>query len=212
MGKIAHDSFAEAVTWDVSESNAPRREGATKAAAKAARKALAKRAAAEGTAMKLQWLATGNADQDEPTAAIARRVVELIEAHKVGPFFIAAGFRKPHLPFVAPKAYFAMYPPDRIKLPGGPADDSKDIPEVALTRTKGDDEMTDAQNREAIAAYRACTTFTDAQVGVLLDAIDRLKLWDDTDRPLPGRPRLPPRRARRALAEDDRLRGIRASP
>jgi uncharacterized sulfatase len=73
-----------------------------------------------------------------------------------------------------------MYPADRIQLPYAPPNDRDDIPPIALTRTAGDDRMTDADKQQAIASYHACTTFTDAQIGVLLDTLDELKLWDST--------------------------------
>src|SRR6185503_3370039 len=92
----------------------------------------------------------------------------------------AAGFRRPHLPFVAPKRYFDLYPPEKIPLPQEPADDLKDIPAAALTHRWMEARMTDREKQQAIAAYYACVTFIDAQVGLLLDAMDRLKLWDRT--------------------------------
>ena len=169
-GKIAHGRFEDAVKWDVSEAarGGPGRERPQQQPAR------------DGGAVKLQWSATSNRDEDEPDGRTARRIVELMEQNRSGSFFLGAGFHKPHLPFVAPKKYFDMYPPEKIKLPDEPADDRADIPPIALTRTDSDERMTDAERRQAIAAYHAATTFTDAQVGVLLDALDRLKLWENT--------------------------------
>src|SRR5207247_1233322 len=118
--------------------------------------------------LKITWRATERSDDQEPDGATARRIVGLLEKGKDRPFFIAAGFHKPHLPFVAPKKYFAMYPPDKVALPKEPADVRKGVPPVAFTRTQGDDQMTDRAKREAIAAYYACVSFMDAQVGVIL--------------------------------------------
>src|SRR5262249_42903434 len=96
------------------------------------------------------------------------------------PFFLAAGFHKPHLPWVCPKAYFALYPPENVALPDEPAGHLKNVPPIALTRTPGADNLTAAEKKQFIAAYEACTSFADAQVGVLLAALDRHKLWDNT--------------------------------
>ena len=73
-----------------------------------------------------------------------------------------------------------MYSLDQIKLPNTPANDRDDIPPIALTSTAGDAEMTDEQRRQAILAYHAATSFMDAQLGVVLDSLDRNKLWDNT--------------------------------
>src|SRR5262249_42891362 len=75
---------------------------------------------------------------------------------------------------------FDLYPPDKILLPKEPADVRRNVPALAFTRTKGDEQMTDAEKRQAIAAYYACVSFMDAQVGLLLDALDRLGLADNT--------------------------------
>src|SRR5579862_232811 len=165
VGKVAHGRFERAVSWDISESVAgvplnakggdPVDEDHTKAG-----QGLDK----EG-GLKLTWTKTNNRDEQEPDGATARRIVQLIEQHKDKPFFIGCGFHKPHLPWIAPKKYFDMYSLDDIKLPNTPPDDRDDIPPIALTRTKGDAEMTDVQRREAILAYHATTTFTDTQIG-----------------------------------------------
>ena len=130
--------------------------------------------------VKLSWTKTDRADDKEPDGATARRIVQLIEQNKGKPFFIGCGFHKPHLPWVAPKKCFDLYSIDQIKLPDTPRDDRDDIPPIALTTTKGDEEMTDLDRRQAILAYHAATSFMDAQLGLVLDTLDRNKLWDNT--------------------------------
>jgi uncharacterized sulfatase len=132
----------------------------------------------EGGPMRLEWRATKNKDEDEPDGHTARQVVRLLEEHKGKPFFIAAGFGRPHLPFVAPQKYFDLYPPERIELPKEPADVRKNVPPIAFNRHK--EKLPAEQARQATAAYFACVSFMDAQLGVVLDALDRLGLWDST--------------------------------
>src|SRR5262249_37808319 len=109
------------------------------------------------------------------------------------PFFLAAGFAKPHLKWVAPRAYFELYPPERVRLPKAPADDLDDVPAIAIKNRAQERPgvalagreppglITDPRfAREAIAASHAGVSFADAQVGVLLDTLDRLRLWDST--------------------------------
>ena len=45
------------------------------------------------------------------------QAIETLGKLKDEPFFLAVGYRRPHLPFVAPKRYFDLYPPESIKLP-----------------------------------------------------------------------------------------------
>jgi iduronate 2-sulfatase len=165
VGKVAHQRFEDAVMWDVSEDFETSGGGT--------------RCAKDGNG-PMRWRATKRRDEEEPDGKVARRVVQLLEQNKDRKFFVAAGFRKPHLPLVAPKRYFDMYPSDSIALPNVLASDLADVPEVALTRNRKNEAMTDSEKRKAIAAYYACTTFVDAQVGLILDALDRLGLADDT--------------------------------
>ena len=177
VGKIAHGRYEQYVKWDISESRAgvpltarggnPRDEDNTAAGNP------------EGGA-KLSWTPTNRPDEKEPDGATARRIAQILTGHKDQPFFIGCGFHKPHLPWVAPRKYFDMYRLDQIQLPKTPPNDRDDIPPIALTHTKGDEQMTDEERRKAILAYHAATTFMDAQLGVVLDTVDRLKLWDNT--------------------------------
>lgn len=184
VGKIAHGLFEHQIRWDISESRAgvpitqqTRLTDEDDQLAKKRRQAKQERGVESGA---LEWRKTDRSDAEEPDGATARRIVEILEKQRKDPFFIGCGFHKPHLPWVAPKKYFDMYKLDEIKLPNTPPDDRDDIPPIALTFREGEDKMTDAQRKEAILAYHAATSFMDAQVGVVLDAVDRLKLWENT--------------------------------
>lgn len=130
----------------------------------------------------LSWLAADGADEEQTDGMIATEAIKLMEEKKDEPFFIAAGFFRPHTPYVAPKKYFEMYPLNDIRLPYAPGDDREDIPTAAFAHNcpvpnYGLDATT---LRKAIQAYYACASFIDAQVGRMLDALDRLKLTDKT--------------------------------
>jgi arylsulfatase A-like enzyme len=94
---------------------------------------------------------------------------------------------------VVPERYFGLYPPDSIAPVPFPADDLADVPAIAVKtqpqplpglalagREPPGLVHDPAFRREAIAAYQACVSFADAQVGVVLDALDRHDRWKDT--------------------------------
>lgn len=126
-----------------------------------------------------------NALQDGKCADLA---VEALGKLKDQKFFLAVGFQKPHLPFVAPKKYFDLYPPEIIKT-ATDGNAPKDVPPIALhpwTELRGYDDipktgaMSEEKQRELIRAYYAATSYSDAQLGRLLDELERLKLADKT--------------------------------
>lgn len=178
IGKILHGAFANASKWDVDEEPNKTKKKVAKETDEAT--ALEQKKKAQQGGIKITWKATDNKDEDEIDGMTARRIAQLLEKNKDKPFFLAAGFHKPHLPFNAPKKYFDRYPPEKITLPKEPADVRKGVPDKAFTKTEGDDKMTDLEKKQAIAAYYACVSFMDAQVGVILDTMDRLDLWDST--------------------------------
>ncbi len=128
----------------------------------------------------VSWLAADGTDEEHTDGIAATRAVELLEEKKDAPFFLAVGFYRPHTPYVAPKKYFDLYPTDNITLPSEPAGDHADIPAVALHQKAPESKMTDDQKRHAIQAYLASVTFMDAQLGRVLDALERLKLSEKT--------------------------------
>jgi uncharacterized sulfatase len=124
-----------------------------------------------------RWLAAEGDDLDQPDGQIASEAVRLLEEHRDGPFFLAVGFHKPHDPFIAPRKFFELYPEQAIKLYEDPADASP-APPLAFARDVKSvfAQFTDREKREFQRAYYAGTSFTDAQVGKVLDALDRLEL------------------------------------
>ena len=106
---------------------------------------------------------------------IARLIGEQTAARR--PFFLAAGFHKPHLPWTAPQRFFDLYPIEQIAIPPEPA--MRDVPAIARqTELTG---FAQPESRAgAIRAYYACVSATDAQIGLLLEELDRRRLWETT--------------------------------
>ncbi|MCA9011214.1 MAG: sulfatase [Planctomycetaceae bacterium] len=120
---------------------------------------------------------------DQPDHKTATKTIELLREHKDGPFFIAAGFVRPHYPMVAPQQYFEPYPWQNMLVPEQRLGDLDDIPELGVNSSRsalnGIDNYPDNQKR-MWAAYYAAVTFMDQQVGRMLDELDRLGLRDST--------------------------------
>ena len=134
----------------------------------------------EGLGGSLSYLAAEGTDKEQTDGMVATEAIRLLTEHRNEPFFIAAGFFRPHPPFVAPKKYFDLYSLDQIQLPQYPSDDRKDIPDPALLVNPPNFGLSEQQQKEAIRAYYASVSFVDAQVGRLLRALDSLQLTDNT--------------------------------
>lgn len=111
----------------------------------------------------------------------AQKAVELIRKHKNEPFFLAVGFVRPHVPFVAPASYFEPYPHNQIVLPPAVENDWDDIPEAGINYvTSLNGQMSREQEQKAVAAYYAAVSYMDAQVGKVLRALEEEGLADNT--------------------------------
>ena len=111
----------------------------------------------------------------------AEKACELIRLHKDEPFFIAVGFVRPHVPFVAPKKYFSDYPWENIQVPEVIEGDWDDIPARGINYvTSVNGQMDEEDEKKAIAAYYAAVSFMDAQVGKVLSTLKEEKLEDKT--------------------------------
>jgi arylsulfatase A-like enzyme len=132
----------------------------------------------------LSWYASPKSDKyhtDGLLAADAEWVLERCARQKDRPFFLAVGFYRPHTPYVSPKPYFDRYPEKDMPVVKGLKEDQADLPAPALgSYKKEQDKLTDDLRRQCVQAYYASVTFMDAQVGRVLDALDRLGLAKNT--------------------------------
>lgn len=112
-------------------------------------------------------------------AQVAEGATNKVKIKPGAPFFLSVGFVRPHVPLIAPKSYFDPYAWQEVSLPEVAGLDQ--VPPRALTRQNDNIwGMSEQQQRETIAAYMASVRFMDAQVGRLLDALDQLKLRENT--------------------------------
>ena len=100
------------------------------------------------------------------------------------PFFIACGLYKPHLPFVVPRKYYDAFPLESIQLPPPIEGDLSDIPPAGVQMAKpGGDHakfLKSGRWKAAIQSYLATCTYTDMNVGRLLDALEQSPHKDNT--------------------------------
>lgn len=114
-------------------------------------------------------------------AKTSQKAIELIKKHKNKPFFLAVGFVRPHVPFVAPERFFKNYPWEQIVPPAIAQNDWDDIPKAGINYvTTQNAQMNTEQKKKAIAAYYASVSFVDEQVGEILKTLKKEGLEDNT--------------------------------
>ncbi|MCH5599817.1 sulfatase [Niabella ginsengisoli] len=133
---------------------------------------------------------TEGPDNKYPDGKIAESTIELLRDFKKSgkPFFLATGFKKPHLPFCAPQKYWDMYKHTDFS---GIANSNKPLgaPEIAFhqwqelrgyTDIADQGPLTPQKQRDLIHAYYACISYVDVQLGKIIDELDKLGLSDNT--------------------------------
>jgi len=125
--------------------------------------------------------------KDGMVAAMAVKTLRELKK-KPEPFFLAVGFAKPHLPFVSPKKYWDLYDPAKIPMAPNPYR-PKDAPEFALTNSgelrnypgmPAEGPVPPELARKLKHGYYAAVSYTDAQIGKVLDELDRQGLRQNT--------------------------------
>ncbi len=111
----------------------------------------------------------------------AQKASELIRQLKDSTFFLAIGFVRPHVPFVAPKPYFEPYPYEEVIMPEKVEGDWDDIPKRGINYvTSVNGKMNLTQEKKAVAAYYASVSYMDAQLGKVLKTLKEEGLEDNT--------------------------------
>ncbi|AUS06324.1 sulfatase [Pseudotamlana carrageenivorans] len=121
---------------------------------------------------------------------IARKGVADLQQLKKSkqPFFLAMGFMKPHLPFNAPKKYWELYDREQITLPETymqpESTPKKAFPNYGELRNYGNipkkGDLPEDLAKELIHGYYACVSYVDAQIGLVLDELEKTGLADNT--------------------------------
>lgn len=200
MGKIYHPGYDDPKSWSEPHRNGggenyvlaenKQRMAANEAEGKASKKGKKGKKAVGGARRGEPFEMADvpdNAYHDGSLAEMA--VAKLAELKsKQQPFFLAVGFLKPHLPFNAPKRFWDLYDESQLKLAANPFR-PKDAPPYAVTDfgelrnyfgVPATGAIPDDMARKLIHAYRAASSFTDANIGRVLDQLDRLGLQDNT--------------------------------
>lgn len=119
---------------------------------------------------------------------VADEATAVLRKIKDRPFFLAVGFRRPHLPFSAPKKYWDLYDRENIAIPVQRTV-PQNIPPYAAHKNQelrgytdigSNSLITDAKTRELLHGYYAAISYTDAQIGKVLDELERLNLTENT--------------------------------
>jgi iduronate 2-sulfatase len=119
---------------------------------------------------------------------VADEALEVLRKIKDKPFFLAVGFRRPHLPFSAPKKYWDIYDSKNITLPTQNTP-PPNVPSYALHNSEElrgysdigfDHQINDSKKRELIQGYYAAISYADTQIGKVLAELDRLNLTKNT--------------------------------
>jgi len=188
MGKIFHGGFDDAPSWSVPW-NTPKAPTYASAAAQKEQTDPAnknKKGKLKGPATEQQDVPDDTFVDGKVARLAASTLAELKRQDR--PFFLAVGMARPHLPFVAPKKYWDLYDPAKIyepafrKLPAGaPAfvghnnselKSYSDIPDLGP--------IDDQTARHLRHGYYAAISYMDAQVGLVLDALEKEGLADNT--------------------------------
>ena len=203
VGKVGHNSFEHAVSWDSSNFALSRdpsqlfhtpgylpgddesevRDNTWRAGSEngmSRSDIFAGVGGGRNLSLPLTWRATHELPPMTPDGTTATRIVQLMAENRDKPFFLAAGLHKPHQPWVGPAQFFEVHPVDDIVLPYTPMNDSDDIPAPGSWIVADDAAHSERQKKQAIAAYHAMVTMADHHIGSILQGLEDLGLADST--------------------------------
>ena len=125
-------------------------------------------------------------DNEFPDVLNADAAVEFLAQKHEKPFFLYLGLWRPHSPFTAPKRFFDMYNINEINIPDGfNHDDLFDVPQMGKDLTDAKDfakkgETTPDMWKKYVMGYCATTSFTDWNIGRVVEALDNSLYAENT--------------------------------
>jgi len=128
------------------------------------------------------FLKADGTDAEQTDGKVTDEAIRLLGEDREKPVFLAVGYYRPHIPYIAPKKYFDFYSLEKTPLPAIPKDYRSFVPAATLASTPEWPNFgtTEQEARECILAYDACVSFVDAQIGRLLESLDRSGTADNT--------------------------------
>ena len=132
------------------------------------------------------WGAFPETDEEMPDYRTAQWAINQLGKKHSQPFFLAAGFLRPHVPWYVPQKWFDMYPVQSVSLPPYRKNDKDDVSPIAIEMDKMEMMPTtewaieNNQWRNMVQAYLACISFVDHYIGEVLRALENSEYRDNT--------------------------------
>ncbi|MEZ6139471.1 MAG: sulfatase [Zavarzinella sp.] len=131
------------------------------------------------------WGPTHLTEEQMNDTKMADATIAQLQKKHDKPFLVACGLFHPHMPWYVPQKYFDMFPLEDVKLPPILKNDLDDLPAIGrdVTSSKGkfvDQVIANGVHKQGVQAYLAATAYVDAQMGRVLDALDKSDYRDNT--------------------------------
>ncbi|MBL8232231.1 MAG: sulfatase [Bryobacterales bacterium] len=177
-GKIYHDAFPDAASWDEFWPALDKQKPADPRPENLPANGIPNTG-------HFDWSPLKNADREMGDHQVVDWVTNQLGQKQAKPFFLACGLFRPHLPWYVPEKYFDLFPLDRIVMPSVKDDDLDDVPPLGKRMAKPDGDhakvLKHGQYRKAVQAYLASIAFADAQLGRVLNALDKSAYRENTN-------------------------------
>jgi arylsulfatase A-like enzyme len=168
-GKIYHDNYKRPSEWDAylqREGGDPRPTGTSPGVG------------------GIKFAPLDCQDEDMQDYRIVSWAIDQLNRKHDKPFFLACGVHKPHMPWNVPRKYYEKYPLETIKLPPVLDTDLDDVPPVGVEMAdpRGDHAniLKSGRWKDAVQGYLAAISFTDMNIGRLIEALDKSAYRDNT--------------------------------
>jgi len=140
---------------------------------------------AKKTKLNFDWAVSTTPDEKTPDGKVATWASSFLQKKHDKPFLLSVGIFRPHIEWYTGQKYFDMHPLKNIKLPAYREDDLNDVPTIGrkwATNKASNHSFIKSNNywHQAVQAYLACISFADAQVGRVLDALEKSPHADNT--------------------------------